>query len=243
MSRWAFSSSSSSTTDQGLRRTRSVSWPPSSWPTYPGGEPMRRETAWASIYSDMSKRSRASWLPNRAAARARHSWVLPTPLGPSRRKQPTGLRGSRSPSRLRRMARTTASTARSWPSRRRRSSWSRPARAFRSASSGSVTGTPVHWVSTARMWLSSTRLGPWRACHCLRPSSSWRRKSPSASRSMAAFSKSCSRMASPICRPAWAARSSRAFSSGGRLPPDSLAREAASSTRSMALSGRKRSVI
>ena len=33
MSWWAFSSSSSSTTDQGFRRTRSVSWPPSSWPT------------------------------------------------------------------------------------------------------------------------------------------------------------------------------------------------------------------
>lgn len=33
ISRWAFSSSSSSTTDQGERRTASVSCPPSSWPT------------------------------------------------------------------------------------------------------------------------------------------------------------------------------------------------------------------
>ena len=42
---------------------------------------MRRETLWDSIYSDMSKRRRASSLPNRVRARERHSWVLPTPVG------------------------------------------------------------------------------------------------------------------------------------------------------------------
>ena len=33
MSGWAFSISSNSTTENGLRRTFSVSWPPSSYPT------------------------------------------------------------------------------------------------------------------------------------------------------------------------------------------------------------------
>ncbi len=33
MSGWAFSTSSKSTTENGLRRTFSVSWPPSSYPT------------------------------------------------------------------------------------------------------------------------------------------------------------------------------------------------------------------
>ena len=50
---------------------------------------------------------------------------------------------------------------------------------------------------------------------------------------------SWARMASRSWRPVWTARSSRAWSSGGRERPASRARLAASSTRSMALSGRK----
>ena len=38
----AFSTSSNRTTENGLRRTASVSCPPSSYPTYPGGEPTSR---------------------------------------------------------------------------------------------------------------------------------------------------------------------------------------------------------
>ena len=201
---------------------------------------MRRETLWGSIYSDMSKRRRASSLPNRVRARERHSWVLPTPVGPSRRKQPTGRRGSFSPSRPRRMALATVWAAWSWPSRSRHRAVSSPARAFRSASSGSHTGTPVHWDSTARMCASPTDRGACCFCQRRRPASSSRRKSPSASRSMAASSKSCLRMAWASCRPAWTARSSSCRSSGGRARADSRAWAAASSTRSMALSGRNR---
>ena len=41
---WAFSTSSKRTTEYGLRRIASVNTPPSPNPTYPGGEPIRRET-------------------------------------------------------------------------------------------------------------------------------------------------------------------------------------------------------
>ena len=88
MSRWAFSSSSSSTTDQGARRTPLGELPPLFMAHIAGGEPMSRETAWASWYSDISKRSRASSRPNRARARVRHSWVLPTPLGAQQEETP-----------------------------------------------------------------------------------------------------------------------------------------------------------
>ena len=93
---------------------------------------MRRETLWASIYSDISKRMRASELPNRVWARLRHSWVLPTPLGPSSKKHPTGLLGSFNPSLPRRTARATVFTACSWPSTVRSRDCSSSSSAFRS---------------------------------------------------------------------------------------------------------------
>ena len=37
--------------------TASVSWPPSSYPTYPGGAPIRRDTEYFSMYSLMSIRT------------------------------------------------------------------------------------------------------------------------------------------------------------------------------------------
>lgn len=40
----------------------SVSWPPCSCPTYPGGAPIKRDTACCSIYSDISKRKIPCWL-------------------------------------------------------------------------------------------------------------------------------------------------------------------------------------
>ncbi len=39
ISGWAFSTSSNNTTEYGFLRTASVSFPPSSYPTYPGGAP------------------------------------------------------------------------------------------------------------------------------------------------------------------------------------------------------------
>ena len=101
----AFSISSSSTTEYGLRFTFSVSWPPSSWPTYPGGEPISLVTECFSMYSDMSKRISAWSLPKRKFASARASSVLPTPVGPRNTKLPTGRFGFLSPARERRIAR------------------------------------------------------------------------------------------------------------------------------------------
>ncbi len=43
------------------------------------------------------------------------SSVLPTPVGPTKRKLPIGESPSSNPARLRRIARATASTALSWP--------------------------------------------------------------------------------------------------------------------------------
>jgi hypothetical protein len=53
----AFSISSKSTTVCGVVLTASVSCPPASWPTNPGGEPMRRWMECLSEYSDMSSRT------------------------------------------------------------------------------------------------------------------------------------------------------------------------------------------
>ena len=62
---WAFSISSSNTTEYGLRRTFSVNCPPSSYPTYPGGAPTSRDTANFSMYSLMSIRINASSVSNK----------------------------------------------------------------------------------------------------------------------------------------------------------------------------------
>ena len=53
----AFSTSSNRTTQYGFLRTASVSWPPSSYPTYPGGAPIRRDTECFSMYSLISIRT------------------------------------------------------------------------------------------------------------------------------------------------------------------------------------------
>src|SRR5438128_1904961 len=61
----AFSTSSRSTTQYGRRRTASVSAPPSSYPTYPGGAPISLATECFSPYSPLSIRIIASSLPLR----------------------------------------------------------------------------------------------------------------------------------------------------------------------------------
>ena len=69
------------------------------------------DTLCFSIYSDISTLIRASSLPNTASARAFESSVLPTPVGPRNRKEPTGLLGSLSPTRLLFTALATQDTA------------------------------------------------------------------------------------------------------------------------------------
>ena len=53
------------------------------------------------MYSDMSIRTIACSSSNRNSARARASSVLPTPVGPRKRNDPTGRCGSPSPERAR----------------------------------------------------------------------------------------------------------------------------------------------
>src|ERR1051325_113109 len=56
------------------------------------------------MYSDMSKRTSASWVPKRNVASWRATSVLPTPLGPRNMNEPTGRPGFDTPSRERREA-------------------------------------------------------------------------------------------------------------------------------------------
>ena len=58
--------------------------PPTSYPMYPGGAPMRRWSECSAENSDMSKRMYALSSPNRRLVRVLASSVLPTPVGPAR---------------------------------------------------------------------------------------------------------------------------------------------------------------
>ncbi len=111
----AFSISSRSITEYGLRRTASVSCPPSSWPIYPGGAQISRATAWDSIYSLISIRIIACGSLKSSSASALAVSVFPTPVGPRKRNDPMGLSGSESHALLRRIACDTFSRASSCP--------------------------------------------------------------------------------------------------------------------------------
>src|SRR5690606_37482071 len=111
----AFSISSSNITEYGLRLTFSVNWPPSSYPTYPGGEPTSLEVECFSMYSDMSILINASSSPNIDSANARASSVFPTPVGPRKINDPIGRFGSFSPALALRTAFATDFTASSCP--------------------------------------------------------------------------------------------------------------------------------
>ena len=72
---------------------------------------MRRWTLNFSMYSAMSMRTSARSSSNRHSASALASSVLPTPVGPRKKKLPMGRSGSDRPARLRRTAAATARTA------------------------------------------------------------------------------------------------------------------------------------
>ena len=139
----AFSTSSKRTTEYGFLRTASVSCPPSSYPTYPGGAPISLDTEYFSIYSLMSMRtillsSSKSWLANALA-----SSVFPTPVGPKNRKEPIGFVGSLIPALERIMASVTSSTPSSCPITLLWSSSARLSVLLRSLSFNFATGMPV----------------------------------------------------------------------------------------------------
>src|SRR5471032_177228 len=76
------------------------------------GARIRRDTAWRSMYSDMSKR--ISSMPRMKASCLATS-VLPTPVGPENRKEPIGLSVLPRPARAILIADASASIAGSWP--------------------------------------------------------------------------------------------------------------------------------
>ena len=129
---------------------------------------MRRWTLNFSMYSDMSMRTRARSSSKRHSASAFASSVLPTPVGPRKKKLPMGLLGSESPARLRRTAAATAATASSWPTTRL---WSSASRFLSLSISPCIildTGTPVHSETTSAISsdvTSSLRMPP-DSCFC-----------------------------------------------------------------------------
>ena len=111
-------------------------------------------------------RTMASRLSNKKSASALHNSVLPTPVGPINKKEPTGRLGSDNPARLRRMAFDTESTASFWPiTCSCKLSSMRSSLSF-SPSSIFATGIPVQRASTSAISSSVTRFLS-KCCSCI----------------------------------------------------------------------------
>ena len=202
-----------------------------------------RLTVWRSWYSDMSSRIIASSSSNRHCASAFASSVFPTPVGPRKMNEPIGRFGSFSPARARRTASLSASMARSCPTTRSCSVSSMRSSFSLSRSSSRETGMPVIWPTRLAMSSSETR-----SCEG-RPAASSARSVPYSSWS---WSTSCLMCAAR----SWSSRATAASASSARASSRlAMARTsgavscasitcllAASSIRSIALSGRRRSV-
>jgi len=151
-----------------------------------------------------------------------------------------GLRLAEMPARLRRRARTRASMASSWPTTRERSSSGRALSLSNSLSAILAAGMPVQSSTTCASCCGVTRSTFFSFS---RPSSSSCRRM----RSLTSSARASKKLLSSGERAASFSLSSsmRRCSSSALLPASSwmLHSEAASSMRSMALSGKKRSVI
>mmetsp|Transcript_5753 Transcript_5753/g.18083 ORF Transcript_5753/g.18083 Transcript_5753/m.18083 type:complete len:268 (+) Transcript_5753:914-1717(+) len=117
---------------------------------------MRRCTAWRSMYSDMSMRQMNDSSSNRNLARRLHTSVLPTPVGPRKRKEPSGRLCACRPAREMRTTLVMALMASSCPATVSRSL----ASMFRSFSRSPVmsccTGMPVARATTWAMSMAVT---------------------------------------------------------------------------------------
>ena len=193
--------------------------------------------------SDMSSRISESWLPNMNSASIRGRYVLPTPVGPMNMKTPIGRFGSLRPARERRTALEMAVIASSWPMTLLCSASSMCRRRSCSSLAMRVTGMPVHMLTTSAMSSGPTTgasLSP------SAPSSSSRCSSfscsfTSRSRSSAANSYCWELMALSFSLRRLSNPRSASLSDGGVEERLMRTREDASSIRSIALSGRKRS--
>ncbi len=112
---------------------------------------MSLETECFSMNSDMSKGNSFFSLPNRKAASARATSVLPTPVGPRNRNEPAGRAVAFKPARERRMARARAEMAFSWLMMRLCNSSSMRSSLVISSSRMAVMGTPVQRATTSSM--------------------------------------------------------------------------------------------
>ena len=192
----------------------------------------------------MSSWISASSSPNRNSARALASSVFPTPVGPAKMNEPPGRLGSLSPARVRRIAWDSALMAASWPMIRLCSSSSMRSRREDSSSVSLTIGMPVETARTSAISSSSTSattsMSP--AFHCFSRSALAASSFFSPSRSEAAFSKSCASIAHSFSRRTAAIFSSNSRRSGGAVIRRMRSRAPASSIRSIALSGRNRSL-
>ena len=195
------------------------------------------------MYSDMSIRIIDSSSPKRNSAKVRASSVLPTPEGPRNTNEPVGRFGSLRPARERRIALEIISTAACWPMTRLWSSSSMRISFCVSASVSLKTGIPVH-IETMSAISSSPIAGRSPSSPASQASSSSRFLAislRSSSRRPAAFSNSWSSIAVSLARRASSISFSSSRYTGGADIDLIRMRDAASSTRSIALSGRKRS--
>ena len=193
----------------------------------------------------MSRVMSADSSPKRNSARALASSVLPTPVGPAKMNEPPGRFGSFRPARVRRIAWERATTASSWPMTRLCSSSSMRRSLADSASVSLKTGMPVAMESTSVIRSSSTTettsMSP--SFHACSRSARMAPNRCSSSRRAAAFSKSWPSMEASLSRRTTAIFSSSSRSSGGAVILRMARRAPASSIKSMALSGRKRSLM
>ena len=107
----AFSNSSSSSTEKGCWRI----WSASESPCSPSVCPRRRSRLSRVCSSLMSSRNSVLVVPNSHSASALAISVLPVPVGPAKRKTPTGRVGSVTPAFIMATRSTRQSTASSWP--------------------------------------------------------------------------------------------------------------------------------
>ena len=126
------------------------------------------------MYSDISIRTMCFSSLNSSSASFFASSVLPTPVGPRKRKQPVGFPSRESPSRERRMALLTASMAADCPttfSLSRCGSWIKRSRSEVLRRS---IGMPVQLLTTWQMSFAVTSSLSIRESFCFSISSSWR---------------------------------------------------------------------
>mmetsp|Transcript_18459 Transcript_18459/g.58106 ORF Transcript_18459/g.58106 Transcript_18459/m.58106 type:complete len:275 (-) Transcript_18459:1425-2249(-) len=213
---------------------------------------MRRETECDSVYSDMSMRTRPAFSSSKSSwATARAVSVLPVPVGPMKRKVPSGASGRARPARERMIALATASMAASWPTTRVLSLSARSRRRTRSDWVRRLAGMPVHRETTSETWsgvtdslTSGAASSMSIACALSRSSSAaLSARSLCSVSTMAPYSRSAARSRSPWRRAMFALTLSRSSFSWSALSSSLRARSAAHCSWSGASCSRRLAIL